>query len=82
MKSIGKWKCGSHNPGFISGHVQGKTISGLYIQDEFLVIATTDNHHYRVGWQDKAGNILKGEPFLENLDIKLILPTASINSNR
>jgi len=65
-------------PGWITSHVRGKTISHLEEDGEWLIICTTDSHRYRVGWQDAAGNKLMGSPFLENLDVRIVVPGASI----
>ena len=44
---------------------------------EWLILRFTDGHEARIGWQDTHGNQLKGEPFLENLDVKVALVGAS-----
>ena len=78
LRSIGKYTCGTHNPGFISGHVGGKTIECLLIDGTWLIIRTTDGHEFKIGWQDSSGNQVQGEPFLENLDARIIVPGAQI----
>jgi hypothetical protein len=42
----------------------------------YLIIRCTDGHEARIGWQDTHGNQLKGDPFLENLDVKIAVPGA------
>jgi hypothetical protein len=78
LRSIGKYTCGTHNPGFISSHVGGKTIECLLIDGTWLIIRTTDGHEFKIGWQDSSGNQVQGEPFLENLDARIIVPGAQI----
>lgn len=65
-------------PGQITSHVRGKVISHLEEDGEWLVLCTTDNHRYRIGWQDSAGNKLMGSPFLENQDVRIVLAGASL----
>ena len=67
-----------HLGGWITTHVQGKTIKCLEKDGLWLYIVSTDGHRYRIGWQDAGGNQLKGEPFLENLDVEIFIAGAGI----
>jgi hypothetical protein len=45
----------------------------------WLVLRFTDGHEARIGWADANGSTQKqGRPFLENLDVRLIVAGASI----
>lgn len=79
MDQLGKYICGTHNPGFINSWLQGRTVEGAYKDGTFLIIRTTDGHDFRIGWQDTSGNQLKGEPFMENLDVTVVLKGASLS---
>lgn len=46
------------------------------IDGTYLIVRFTDGHEARIGWQDKSGNQLQGEPFLENLDVKIFVQGA------
>ncbi|KKK52697.1 hypothetical protein LCGC14_3102320 [marine sediment metagenome] len=67
-----------HLGGWITSHVQGKTIDRLEKDGLRLYICTTDGHRYPIGWQDIHGNELKGEPFLERLDVNIVLTGAGL----
>ncbi len=45
----------------------------------WLILRFTDGHEARIGWQDIRGNQLKGEPFLENLDVKIQIAGANLS---
>ena len=75
MRQLGKW----NGPGFITSHLQGREIQALLIDGEWLIIRFTDGHEARIGWQDKSGNQIKGEPFLENLDVKIFISGAGMS---
>jgi hypothetical protein len=62
--------------GWITTHLQGRTIDCLMRDGLYLIIRCTDGHEARIGWQDTHGNQLKGDPFLENLDVKIAVPGA------
>ena len=79
MRVLGKYSTGvNQGPGFITSHLQGRTIESLLIDGTNLVIRFTDGHEAVLGWQDKSGNRLNGEPFLETLNVRLVLPGAAI----
>jgi len=75
MRQLGKY----NGPGFITSHLQGRTVESLLIDGTWLIIRFTDGHEARIGWQNKSGNQIKGEPFLENLDVKIQLVGASLS---
>jgi len=60
-------------PGFITSHVQGKTLECALIDGVHLILRFTDGHELKVGWQDSNGNQLKGTPFCESMDVKITL---------
>ena len=64
--------------GWITSHVAGKTVDHLEKDGIWLILVTTCGHRYRIGWQDN-GNQLKGEPFLENLDVRILIEGAGIS---
>jgi hypothetical protein len=66
-------------PGWITSHLAGKTVEWFGIDGTWLIIRFTDGHEARLGWQDVHGNQLKGEPFLENLDVKIQIVGASLS---
>lgn len=58
----------------ISDQLAGKKIESFLKNGEFLLLKFTDGHEAWIGWQDAAGNALKGEPYLERLDATIRLP--------
>jgi len=60
-------------PGWITSHLQGRRVEAAYKDGIWLIIRMTDGHEFKIGWQDSHGNQVKGEPFLENLDVKFTL---------
>lgn len=64
----------------ISQHLQGKQIECFMQDGQWLIIRCTDGHEARVGWQDAAGNQLRGAPFLENLDVKIAIAGIGLGS--
>ena len=79
LRELGKYTTGKNQgPGFITSHLQGRTVDKLLIDGTWLIIRFTDGHEAKVGWQDVSGNQLKGEPFLENLDVSIVLAGAEI----
>ncbi|QDP53219.1 MAG: hypothetical protein GOVbin7744_22 [Prokaryotic dsDNA virus sp.] len=81
MRALGKYNCGTFQPGMITAHLQGRTIEQLLIDGTWLIIRFTDGHEAKIGYQDKSGNQLKGEPFLENLDVKIQVVGAGLSGN-
>ena len=74
MKQLGKYSTGpKRSAGWITSHLQGKTVESLMMDSTWLIVRFTDGHEARIGWQDTGGNQLKGEPFLENLDVKIMV---------
>jgi hypothetical protein len=67
-----------HLGGWITTFLQGRTIDCLLRDGTWLIIRCTDGHEARIGWQDKNGNQLQGDPFLENMDVKVWVPGASL----
>ena len=66
--------------GFITSHLQGKTIDCALKDGTWLILKTTCGHEYRIGFQDIHGNQLKGEPFVENLDVTVVLIGAGVGA--
>ena len=67
-----------HLGGWITTHLQGRTIDCLLRDGEWLIIRCTDGHEARIGWQDTHGNKLRGDPFLENLDVRVFISGAGL----
>ena len=81
MKSLGKYSTGiKAGPGFITSHVAGRTVECFGMDGTWLIVRFTDGHEARIGWQDKSGNKLQGEPFLENLDVRIVLQGADLKT--
>ena len=71
-KQLGTLSTGvGQGPGWITSHLQGRTVEAFMMDGTWLILRFTDGHEARIGWQDISGNQLKGEPFLENLDVKI-----------
>lgn len=68
-----------HLGGWITTHLQGRTVECLMEDGLWLVLRFTDGHEARIGWQDAAGNQVKGSPFLENLDARIVIPGAGFS---
>ena len=64
--------------GWITSHLQGKEIECAMKDGTWLILRTTCGHEYRIGFQDTSGNQLKGEPFIENLDAKIVITGADV----
>lgn len=68
-----------HMGGWITTHLQGRTVEALMKDGTWLIIRFTDGHEARIGWQDIHGNQLKGDPFLENLDVRIVVAGAGFS---
>ena len=68
-----------HLGGWITTFLQGRTIDCLLRDGSWLLIQCTDGHIAKIGWQDTSGNQLKGDPFLENLDVKIVVAGAGLS---
>ena len=69
-----------HLGGWITSFLQGKVIDACIKDGEWLIIRTTCGHEAKIGWQDTHGNQLKGEPFVENMDVRIFVQGAGFNS--
>lgn len=78
-KQLAKYGEQGHLGGFITSHLAGRTLEAFYMDGVWLILRFTDGHEARIGWQDVHGNQLKGEPFLENLDVKIAVLGASVS---
>ncbi len=78
-EQLEKYGSQGHLGGWITTHLQGRTIECLMRDGMFLIIRFTDGHEARIGWQDKSGNQLAGDPFLENLDVRIFVPGAGFS---
>ena len=65
--------------GWITSFCQGKTVDCFMRDGQWLIVRFTDGHEARIGWQDIQGNQLKGDPFLENMDVKILVPGAGFS---
>lgn len=68
-----------HGGGWITSFLQGRTIDCMMRDGKWLIIRCTDGHEARIGWQDTSGNQLDGDPFLENMDVKIFVPGAGFS---
>ena len=66
------------NGAWISSHLAGRQIKHFEQDGEWLICVTTCGHRAKIGWQDIHGNQLKGSPFLENMDVDIVLPGIQI----
>ena len=79
-KQLGTYSTGFHEgSGWITSHLQGRTVEAFMMDGTWLILRFTDGHEARIGWQDTSGNQLKGEPFLENLDVKIVVAGAGLS---
>ena len=78
-QQLAKYGEQGHLGGFITSFCAGKTVESFLMDGVWLILVFTDGHQARIGWQDSAGNQLKGEPFLENLDAKVQIVGASVS---
>jgi hypothetical protein len=65
--------------GWITSFIEGKTLLRAEKDGTWLILVFTDGHRAKIGFQDTHGNQLKGEPFIENLDVKIQLVGASLS---
>ena len=80
MRQLGKYSTGHHEgAGWITSHLQGRTVEALMIDGEFLILRFTDGHEAKIGWQDKSGNKLMGEPYLQRLDVRIFISGAGLS---
>ena len=78
-RQLGKYTTAYHEgAGWITSHLQGRVVESLLIDGTWLILRFTDGHEARIGWQDTKGNQLQGEPFLENLDVRIAVPGAGL----
>ena len=69
-----------HLGGWITSFVQGRTVECLMRDGMWLIIRFTDGHEARIGWQH-SGNQVKGEPFLENMDARIVVSGAGFTAS-
>jgi len=66
--------------GWITSHLQGRTVECLMRDGVWLILRFTDGHEARIGWQH-SGNQVLGEPFLENLDARIFVAGAGLTGD-
>lgn len=71
---------GDYQGGWITSFLQGKVIDSCLKDGEWLIIRTVCGHEAKIGWQDTKGNKLLGEPFVENMDVRIFVQGASFAS--
>ena len=64
--------------GWITSFIEGKTLLRAEKDGTWLILVFDCGHRCRIGWQDVKGNQIKGEPFTENLDVRVQLTGASL----
>ncbi len=67
--------------GWITDHIKGKKLLRAEKDGQWLILVFADGHRARIGWQDASGNQLKGEPFLENMDVRIVIPGAELSGH-
>lgn len=68
---------GDTQGGWITSFLQGRTVEAVMRDGQWLILRFTDGHEARIGWQH-SGNQVLGEPFLENLDVRIFIPGAGL----
>ena len=71
---------GDYQGGWITSHLQGRTIEAIMRDGMWLILRFTDGHEARIGWQH-SGNQVLGEPFLENLDARIFVAGAGLTGS-
>lgn len=71
---------GDYQGGWITSHLQGRTVECIMRDGVWLILRFTDGHEARIGWQH-SGNQVLGEPFLENLDARIFVSGAGITGD-
>lgn len=77
-KQLAKYGHLGHLGGFITDYVKGKKLIRCEKDGIWLILVFHDGHRARIGWQDTSGNQLKGEPFIENMDVTIQIAGASL----
>ena len=78
-KQLEKYGSQGHLGGWITSHIQGRTLECALMDGEWLILRFIDGHEAKIGWQDASGNQLKGSPFIENLDVNIQLIGAGLS---
>lgn len=78
MKALESFGHQGHLGGWINTHIQGRTLEAAMKDGQWLVLRFVDGHEAKIGWQDASGNQIKGEPFLENLDVRITVPGVQV----
>jgi hypothetical protein len=78
-EQLAKYGHQGHLGGWITSTCAGKTVESFMMDGTWLILRFTDGHEAKIGWQDKSGNQLQGEPFLENLDVRIMVPGAKLS---
>ena len=58
--------------------MQGRTLECALKDGTWLILRFTDGHEMKIGFQDKSGNQVQGEPFVENLDVRVAIQGAGV----
>jgi hypothetical protein len=78
VKALEAYGSQGHLGGWITDHCKGRTVEWFGQDGTWLILRFTDGHEAKIGWQDKHGNQIKGSPFLENLDVRILVPGANV----
>lgn len=79
-KNLENYNCSDgKGGGWITSFLQGRVVESIMEDGQWLILRFTDGHEAKIGWQDAAGNQLKGSPFLENLDVKIQIAGAGLS---
>lgn len=63
----------------ITDKVKGKRIDFLGVQDNCLLIVTTDGQTYRIGWRGNTNELVPGSPSLEGIDMRILIDPLEIS---
>ena len=79
MKQLETFGHQGHLGGWITSFLLGKVIDSCLKDGQWLILRTTCGHEAKIGWQDASGNQIKGEPFVENMDVRIFVQGASLS---
>lgn len=63
---------------YIHQKLAGRTIDIVGKDKSHLIIRTLDGQDIYIGWRDKAGNQVEGEPFIAREDTRVVLDASKL----
>ena len=64
--------------GHINRVLQGKTIEKCYKNGTHLILRMTNGEEWAIRWADPNGDVIKGEPCLYKVNVRVTVPQASV----